>query len=139
MPFFALGFAALVAGPANALVARAGTRTRSGLTTAAVALLGAAIIVPMTHGAIEPRDTRLVESLRAIAPSMPRDVIIGTCEHEATNWRLHGYISRLFRVSLDPAGAPRAGWMLIGESGCTVPPVCAVAARGQELALLRCQ
>jgi hypothetical protein len=70
---------------------------------------------------------------------MPRDTTIGTCEHEATNWRLHGYISRLFRVSLDPAGAPRAGWMLIGESSCAVPPVCSVAAKGAMLTLLRCQ
>jgi hypothetical protein len=139
VPFYALGFASLALGPAMSVVERTRHMARRVIMALAIGLLVASVAVPLLYGAVEPRDVEMVRNLDAIAPAMPRDVTIGTCEQASTNWGLHSYISRFFRVSLDAAGQPVNGWLLTLDAACAAPPACSLAAAGDRLALYRCE
>ena len=138
VPFFALGIASLALPPVATAVARSGAIARATLLGLAAALIAASIIVPVAAGAIEPRDEDMIRNLDAIAAAMPRDMTLGTCEQASSNWGLHSYLSRFFRVSLDARGAPANGWFLTLDAECQAPPACALSASGTRLALYTC-
>jgi 4-amino-4-deoxy-L-arabinose transferase-like glycosyltransferase len=138
VPFFALGIASLALPPVEVIVSRAGARARAIVLTAAAALVVASVAVPLSAGPIEPRDEEMIRNLDAVAPAMPRSTTIGTCEQAGSNWGLHSYIQRWFRVALDARGRPVDGWFLTLDAECPAPPTCLVAASGTRLALFRC-
>jgi 4-amino-4-deoxy-L-arabinose transferase-like glycosyltransferase len=139
VPLFALGFASLAIQPASSLMrAEPGWHRRVPAALASV-LLVASAIVPVVHGAYEPRDRDLIPSLDAVAAAMPRGVVIGTCRESMADWRLHSYVNRFFGVSLQPESRPVNGWFLQQTGACQPPPGCSLAARGDTLALFRCQ
>jgi 4-amino-4-deoxy-L-arabinose transferase-like glycosyltransferase len=138
VPFFALAFAAVSAGPALALVRSSGRLARLAPVVLAVVLSAATIGVVVTRGSLEPRDKPLLRDLDAIATAMPRDVTIGACRSSARDFRLHSYVNRFWRVSLEAGDAPISGWLLQADNACAPPPTCRRTASGEALALFQC-
>jgi hypothetical protein len=120
------------------IVSRAGARARAIVMTTAAALVVASVAVPLAAGPIEPRDEEMVRNLDSVSPAIPRGATIGTCEQASSNWGLHSYVQRFFRVALDARGRPVDGWFLTLDAECSAPPACLVAASGTRLALFRC-
>jgi 4-amino-4-deoxy-L-arabinose transferase-like glycosyltransferase len=144
VPFFALGFASLIVGQVDAastwLTGRATHRTRRIVGAIAVTLALAITIGPLLQARLRNRDVALLGELDAIAAAMPRGETIGLCTRTArSDWQLEAYVNRFYRVTLDPRDVPVNGWWLQADRTCVVPPVCTVAARGDLLALYRCQ
>jgi len=105
----------------------------------AAALLVAAIVVPVVHGPIEPRDLDTVASLDSIAAAMPRGAIVGTCRAEQYDWSFATYLQRFFRVSVEAQDAAIGGWFVSPNGACPPPPPdCQPAANGQTVVLYRC-
>jgi 4-amino-4-deoxy-L-arabinose transferase-like glycosyltransferase len=105
----------------------------------AAALLMAAIVVPVVHGPIEPRDLDTVASLDAIAGAMPRGAIVGTCRAEQFDWSFATYLQRFFRVSVEAQDAAVDGWFVSPNGACPPPPPdCQPAANGATIVLYRC-
>jgi hypothetical protein len=127
VPMFALGFAALAAGFAEARVRR----------TLIVVTLLAVVVLSARR---DRRDDALVRDLEAIGPVMPRGAVIGACPHPraAIDWGLHSYVQRWYRVSLDARARPVNGWFLRADAACAVPDSCGPAAQGRDLTLFRC-
>jgi 4-amino-4-deoxy-L-arabinose transferase-like glycosyltransferase len=138
VPLFALGFASLTITPASTLMGHEPGWHRRVPAALAVLLLAATVVVPAVRGPLEKRDTDLLAELDAIGPAFPRDRTIGSCRESIVDWRLHGYVNRLFRVSLAGEGGPHNEWFLQTSGDCPVPAVCLPAARGETLTLYRC-
>jgi 4-amino-4-deoxy-L-arabinose transferase-like glycosyltransferase len=140
VPLFALGFASLAVGPVASVGNARGHWSPRELFAVAAGLLMATVAVPVLYGPVGLRDQTLLRDLDAIGPAMPRDVIIGTCQHPrgSRDWSLHTYVQRWYRVSLDPRDVPIDGWLLEADGACEPPPSCVPAARGGTLALFRC-
>jgi 4-amino-4-deoxy-L-arabinose transferase-like glycosyltransferase len=126
IPMFALGFGRLawplVAPAFDRLVQR---RLRAALPgTVGVMLLLAAVAVPLTYGAIEPRDEGLVRSLRILGSAFPERPIIAICPGANDEWSLHAYVQRFYKGSLDASGTPRELFLRVMDRDCPVPDRC---------------
>jgi len=99
------------------------------------------VVATIVLGAAGPRDAAMLRDLDAIGPAMPRDLTIGACRHPRStrDWGLHTYVQRWYRVSLDAQDAPRNGWLLQADDGCTPPATCIAVAGGNDLRLFRCE
>lgn len=139
VPFYALA-AAAVARPAVAAFTRgSGVWTRLVPVAIAAALILASAFLIVTRGSIERRDVELIEDLDAIQGPLPRDAVIGACEASAADWRLQGYLSRFYRISVDATGRPANGWLLQVDRACVPAPPCVPAAAAEHLVLFRCE
>jgi 4-amino-4-deoxy-L-arabinose transferase-like glycosyltransferase len=142
IPFYALGFAGLAQPLASALLDR--WRSRS-IGPAVVSAIGLTLIVasaaaPILFGPIEPRDRDWIADYRAVASAMPRETTISTCVDAAEDWRLHAYLQRFFRVSLDVDASSRHRFYLqLKDRPCSAPPSCRVASDALHFALLECR
>ena len=63
-------------------------------------ILVAAVIVPVVHGPIEPRDLDIQKQIDSIAPAIPSGATLGGCPEGEVDWRLRAYLQRFFRASL---------------------------------------
>jgi hypothetical protein len=54
------------------------------------------------------------------------------------NFGLHGYMQRLYQVSLDPDPSIRHSYFLQVNSACEPPPECRPMASSRRITLLRC-
>jgi hypothetical protein len=135
---FAVGIGAIITGPASLLLGEGAGWHRRVPVILAGGLLIATITVPIVYGPIEPRDRMLLSNLDALAPAMPRAVVLGACRALPHDMDLDTYLNRLFRVSLDASDQPVNGWLLQPDQACPVPQECALAARGERLALFAC-
>ena len=138
-PFFAMAAAAFSLPAIGRLdnLRSGGRGERVPLILAAV-VLAAAILVPLVHGPVEPRDLEMVASLDAIASAIPRGSIVGTCRASQYDWSTGTYIERFFRVALDAHDSPVDGWFLTINGACAAPVECRPAAAGTLLALYQC-
>jgi len=70
---------------------------------------------------------------------MPRGATIGTCAAASTDWDLHAYMQRLFRVSLDAGQTIERGYFLqLAETPCEAPIRCRPLVASRRLSLLQC-
>jgi hypothetical protein len=142
IPFYALGFAGLAQPLAGPLLDRWRSRSIGPAVVGAIgiALVVASAAVPILFGPIEPRDRDWIADYRAVASAMPRETTIGTCADAADDWRLHAYLQRFFRVSLDvDAGSRRRFYLQLKDRPCSAPPSCRVASDARHFALLECR
>ena len=103
-----------------------------------VALLVASVAVPLTWGPV-PRDVDWIAEYRTLSPAIPRSTTMGTCEAVRTNWGLHAYMQRLFKVSLDSEqGRRHRHYLQFTGRACNVPPACEPIASSKRLSLLEC-
>jgi 4-amino-4-deoxy-L-arabinose transferase-like glycosyltransferase len=141
IPFYALGFAGLAQPLAGPLLDR--WRSRS-IGPAMVGAIGIALIVasaaaPMLFGPLEPRDRDWIADYRTVASAMPRETTVGTCANAAEDWRLHAYLQRFFRVSLDVEASSRHRFYLqLKDRPCPAPPSCRLTSDARHFTLLEC-
>jgi 4-amino-4-deoxy-L-arabinose transferase-like glycosyltransferase len=141
IPFFALAFAG-TALPAirprfDAWRPHAGVRRTFGAV--GVVLLAAAVVIPISGGAMEPRDAAWVSEYRSLAGALPRRQTIGTCEAVRMEWGVHAYMQRFFSLSLDAGPeTPRRYFLRVTDRPCEGPPACHEVAASARLALLEC-
>ena len=103
-----------------------------------MALLVASAAVPLIWGPV-PRDVDWIAEYRTLSPSIPRGTTMGTCEAVRTNWGLHAYMQRLFKVSLDSEQGRRHRYYLqFPDRACDVPRACEPIASSNRLTLLEC-
>jgi hypothetical protein len=87
------------------------------------------------------RDRARLANLDALAPSVPRGVTAGICPDANSDWGLHAWFERRFRVSLDAADPGRHDWFVASTgSGATCRPAgcAAVTDPGQKIILMKC-
>ena len=102
-------------------------------------LLVAAVVIPVSGGAMERRDAVWVSEYRSLASAVPRGQTIGTCEAVRMEWGVHAYMQRFFRISLDAGpGTPRRYFLRFTDRPCDAPPACRQIAATDRLALLEC-
>jgi 4-amino-4-deoxy-L-arabinose transferase-like glycosyltransferase len=141
MPFYALGFASLVLPSVKPAFERRAepARRQPVLAIAGVFLLVLAVAGPLAFGPFEPRDVDSIAEYRGLSASIPRGATLGTCESMRLNFGLHGYMQRLFRVSLDPDSSMRHTHFLQVDGACLAPPACRPMATSGRLTLLQCE
>jgi 4-amino-4-deoxy-L-arabinose transferase-like glycosyltransferase len=142
IPFYALGFAGLAQPLAGPLLDRWQSRSIGSAVVGAIgiALIVASAAMPLLIGPLEPRDRDWIADYRAVASVMPRETTIGTCANAAEDWRLHAYLQRFFRVSLDVDASSRHRFYLqLKDRPCAAPPSCRVASDARHFALLACR
>lgn len=138
VPFFALAVAAATLPAVQSDSPPAPGVVRHVPVAIAIVLIIASAIVIATQGSLERRDVTTLEALDAVAPALPRDATIGTCENAKTEWGLHAYMHRFYRVSLDASGLPAGGTFLIAGDACAPPPSCRESTSGGALRLYAC-
>lgn len=140
LPLYALGFASLalpIIKPAfDSRPRRAGRVSIAGLVGASLIVLSVA--GPLAWGPFEPRDVDWIAEYRELSPAIPRGATMGTCEAMGLNFGLHGYMQRLYRVSLDPDSSVPHAYFLQVAGACEPPPVCRPMASSRRITLLQC-
>jgi hypothetical protein len=113
---------------------------RRALGIIGVTLLVASVAIPLSGGAMEPRDVAWVAEYQSLARVLPRRETIGTCEALRTDWGVHAYLQRFYGISLDPAPkAPRRYFLLVTDRPCEGPAACRRVAATNRLAVLDCE
>ena len=141
IPFYALGFAGIAQPLAGPLLDRRRSRSigPAVVGTIGIALIVASAAVPMLVGPLEPRDRDWIADYRTVASAMPRETTVGTCADGAEDWRLHAYLQRFFRVSLDVDASRRHRFYLqLKDRSCSAPPSCRVTSDARHFTLLEC-
>jgi 4-amino-4-deoxy-L-arabinose transferase-like glycosyltransferase len=138
VPFFALAIGALTPG-SEADRMWLPSRWRLAVPIgAAVALLAAAVLVPIVRGPVEPRDVALIRALDGIEPALPRGATIGACRASGSDWSLQAYAHRFFRISLAPTDQAMNGLLLQAAGACEPPPDCIRLVTSGTLSVFRC-
>ena len=138
LPIYALAFASLVLPVIRPTLDRCWHRLATVAGSLGVALLVASAAVPLIWGPV-PRDVDWIAEYRTLSPSIPRGTTMGTCEAVRTNWGLHAYMQRLFKVSLDPEQGRRHRYYLqFTDRACDVPRACEPITSSNRLTLLEC-
>ena len=137
--FYALA-GALVIAPTVTIVteryARSGSRWAE--------LVSVLVIIATVGAAYAPalgRDRARLANLDVLAPSIPRSVTVGICPGANSDWGLHAWFQRRFRVSLDAADPGRHDWFVAttraGQT-CRPGPCTPVTDPTLEIVLLKC-
>jgi hypothetical protein len=142
LPMFALGFAALSLLMSERLLERAVSngRARTVLTTLGVVLVVAAIAMPASGHPMERRDGSWIEEYRTLAPSLPRNSEVSTCQAAGNEYGVYAYLQRWYRISLDDrTDRAHPFFFRFKELACPAPPGCQAVAETARLALFRCE
>jgi 4-amino-4-deoxy-L-arabinose transferase-like glycosyltransferase len=137
VPWFALAAAALALPAVQTFPAPAGRRRLAPVVIAAGLVL-TCLIVLLTKGPMERRDTSLIAGLDAIGGVAPAGGTLGTCPNAVTEFGLQSYLQRFFRISIEPSHAPVGGWFVVLRSACSIPAACVQSAGDETVQLYRC-
>ena len=141
MPIYALAFAAFTLPLLRTRLDSLRARRALPATMAALgaALLAAAVAIPLAGGVLEARDASWIAEYRRLAPALPRDATLGTCEAARGEFGLHAYMLRFFAISLDVGPEqPREYFLRMTDRGCEAPASCVRVQGTERLEVLRC-
>jgi len=141
MPMYALASAGLFLRFARPGLERFGARptVRAVALSLGLALLVGSVAAPLLWGPLEPRDRAEMIDYSELAPSVPIGATMGTCGAARSEWGLHAYMQRFFKVSLDPDSARAHRYFLqLKDRDCSAPPDCRLRAGSHRLALFDC-
>jgi hypothetical protein len=141
IPIYAIAFAAftlpLLRRRLESL--RAGSGLPLTFASLGLALLVAAIAIPLSGAVMEPRDRSWIAEYRELAPVLPRGATLGTCEAARGEFGLHAYMLRFFSISLDVGPKrPREYFLRMKERSCDAPASCSTVQSTDRLEVLRC-
>jgi hypothetical protein len=141
VPLFALA-AALALGPTAMIAAkRLGTPRSRRLLNVMIGL----VVLATAAASLAPglgRDRERLADLDAVAAVVPFGQTVGLCPESNSDWGLHAWFERRFRVSLDAAGGARRAWFLDTRRAnvSCAPADCTAATDPQRpLVLMTCR
>jgi len=141
VPLFAIA-AALALGP-TAMIAAQRVGTRPARTV--VNIVTGLVVLGTAAGSLAPalgRDRERLADLDALAAAVPLGQTVGLCPESNSDWGLHAWFERRFRVSLDAAAGAQHAWFLDtrrAHGGCA-PQDCTAATDPQRpLVMMRCR
>ncbi|MEP7308651.1 MAG: glycosyltransferase family 39 protein [Acidobacteriota bacterium] len=141
VPLFTLATALAVGPTAMAAAQRLGTQGWRTILNIATGL----VVLGTVAGSLAPglgRDRERLADLDALAAAVPLGQIVGLCPESNSDWGLHAWFERQFRVSLDAADGARRDWFLETEraKGACVPAACTAATDPRRpLVLMKCR
>ena len=119
------------------------SRTRN-VPTLMVGIAGAALVVvsialALSGRTYEPRDSAWMAEYDQVSGAAPRGAIVATCEAAQTDWSLHAYFQRFFRISLDTRAAVNHQYFLeLRDRPCDVPPQCRAVTGSTRMIIREC-
>jgi len=139
VPFYAIAVGAFIGPTLTELVQRRLGRR----STVAVRVLAGTLAVGAIVAAAVPafeREPARMAALDRLAPVAPRGVTAGICPETNSDWGLHAWFQRRFRMSLDAARPASHEWFLqTARDRACAPAACRPASdTAAELVLLHC-
>jgi hypothetical protein len=87
------------------------------------------------------RDRARLANLDVLAPTIPRSVTVGICPDANSDWGLHAWFQRRFRVSLDAADGGAHDWFVASTGAgqkCRPAQCSEVTDPALEIVLMKC-
>ncbi len=107
--------------------------------SAGVALIVISVLLASLGRTYEPRDREWMTEYDRLSTAAPRAVTVGTCESAGTDWSLHAYLQRFFRISLETrTPASHRYFLELRDRPCDVPAQCRPLSTGTRMVLRDC-